>query len=149
MEENAIHAKYFELVKTLRHLDSQLFRWHNLSLQNSSVRNEIMPKRSRNSPRIRMQVRQGHSQPYASLSFLLAKSQLTKANQGKAKIEGLARELQKVRMTCFCFVLLLIIRSSQENKRLRVRMKTEWKSRRLHRIGGQQRIEARDHRPAD
>jgi hypothetical protein len=53
-----------------------------------------------------MQVRPAHTQQYASLSPLLAKSQLTKANQGKAKIEGLARELQKVWRMFFklCFL---------------------------------------------
>lgn len=44
-----------------------------------------------------MQVRRVCSQQHTCLILPLAKSQLTKANQSKAKIEGLARELQKVR----------------------------------------------------
>ena len=39
------------------------------------------------------------SNPYALSSSLAAKSQLTKANQTKTKMENLARELQKVKAT--------------------------------------------------
>ncbi|XP_006454149.1 hypothetical protein AGABI2DRAFT_189452 [Agaricus bisporus var. bisporus H97] len=61
MEENAIHAKYFELFAEFKRAE----RDHAKEKQKLTKDKDA------------------------------AKSQLTKANQGKAKIEGLARELQK------------------------------------------------------
>jgi hypothetical protein len=47
MEENAIHAKYFELVRGLISAIFHIFRRMESSSQNSSAPNEIMRKRSR------------------------------------------------------------------------------------------------------
>jgi hypothetical protein len=60
-----------------------------------------MLKRNRSSPRTRMPVRFAPLIARMSMSFsygyFAAKSQLTKSNQSRQKLENLARELQKVR----------------------------------------------------
>lgn len=48
MEENAIHAKYFELVRNLVYVNSHIFIEVQLSLQSSNVPSEIMQKRNKN-----------------------------------------------------------------------------------------------------
>jgi hypothetical protein len=71
-----------------------------------------MQKRSRSWSKTKMQVRRPLCLFFSSHSFILtgtkAKSQLTKANQTKTKMENLARELQKVRafllsLPVFCY----------------------------------------------
>jgi hypothetical protein len=54
-----------------------------------------------------------------TLAFNAAKSQLTKANQTKIKMENLARELQKVRHVVSPNLTTLTVRY-KDNKRLRV-----------------------------
>ena len=98
LEENAVHVKYIELVRVRRPPSVPLARVLSAhSLQSSSAWSASTRRRSRSCLRTRTLVYLLHRTLFSLPDVNAAKSQLTKANQTKIKMENLARELQKVR----------------------------------------------------
>ena len=94
-----MHVKYIELVRPRRRPFAPcgwVLSAH--SLQSLSAWSASTRRRSRSCRKTKMLVRSCiHFILIHTLTHIAAKSQLTKANQTKIKMENLARELQKVR----------------------------------------------------
>jgi len=96
MEENAIHAKYIELVRHHWYARYVFLNPGTLVCRTKTTGTRPCKGETKITQGQGRWCANRRSSLYDRCSFQKAKSQLTKANQTKVKMENLARELQKV-----------------------------------------------------